>query len=386
MDPIACVESIMTDFADATGLTGTENGLCRYLWTDAFALCNYIALYRQMRAERWRQLAHALVDQVHLILGRHRPDDVRTGWISGLSEDEGRRHPTAGGLRIGKKRNERGSTEPFDQHLEWERDGQYYHYLTKWMHALNRLSRSTGNVDLNRWAVELAKAAHSGFVHVLPNGSKRMYWKMSIDLSYPLVPSMGQHDPLDGWITYNQLEVTAADFSETSPDLGPEIDDMADVCRGKSWATEDPLGIGGLLGDACMLVQLIINKGLADNGLLLELLESSLRGIEAFRGKDPLDLPGEHRLAFRELGLSIGLRAVGKIRELMQANSNKFTGNQRACSHVDRLQHYVPLGETITGFWLEPRNQKSRIWNEHRDINHVMLATSLMPEGYLELQ
>jgi hypothetical protein len=30
--------------------------------------------------------------------------------------------------------------------------------------------------------------------------------------------------------------------------------------------------------------------------------------------------------------------------------------------------------------------QKSRIWNEHRDINHVMLADSLMPEGYLELQ
>jgi len=71
---------------------------------------------------------------------------------------------------------------------------------------------------------------------------------------------------------------------------------------------------------------------------------------------------------------------------LMQVNSNKFTGNQRAYSHVDCLQHYVPLGETITGFWLEPRNQKSRIWNEHRGINHMMLATSLMPEGYLELQ
>jgi hypothetical protein len=35
-------------------------------------------------------------------------------------------------------------------------------------------------------------------------------------------------------------------------------------------------------------------------------------------------------------------------------------------------------------FWLEPRNRRSRIWDEHRDINSVMLATSLMPEGYLE--
>lgn len=36
-----------------------------------------------------------------------------------------------------------------------------------------------------------------------------MYWKMSIDLSSPLVPSMGQHDPLDGLITYLQLQATA---------------------------------------------------------------------------------------------------------------------------------------------------------------------------------
>jgi hypothetical protein len=74
------------------------------------------------------------------------------------------------------------------------------------MHALNRLSRITENPVFNLWAIELAKAAHRGFVHVLPDGSKRMYWKMSIDLSYPLVPLMGQHDPLDGWITYNQLQ------------------------------------------------------------------------------------------------------------------------------------------------------------------------------------
>jgi len=35
-----------------------------------------------------------------------------------------------------------------------------------------------------------------------------MYWKMSIDLSYPLVVSMGHQAPLDGFITYNQLQAT----------------------------------------------------------------------------------------------------------------------------------------------------------------------------------
>ena len=38
-------------------------------------------------------------------------------------------HPTQGGLRIGKNMNERSSSDRFDENLEWDRDGQYYHYL-----------------------------------------------------------------------------------------------------------------------------------------------------------------------------------------------------------------------------------------------------------------
>jgi hypothetical protein len=35
---------------------------------------------------------------------------------------------------------------------------------------------------------------------------------MSIDLKHPLVAAMGQNDPLDGFITYNELNKTARDF------------------------------------------------------------------------------------------------------------------------------------------------------------------------------
>jgi hypothetical protein len=35
---------------------------------------------------------------------------------------------------------------------------------------------------------------------------------MSVDLSRPLVPSMGQHDALDGFITCTQLRTTASIF------------------------------------------------------------------------------------------------------------------------------------------------------------------------------
>ena len=75
---------IMTEFARQTGLAPGRKVPRRYLWTDAFAVCNFLGLYRQSGDEKYKDLALRLVDQVHNILGRHRQDDPRTGWISGL--------------------------------------------------------------------------------------------------------------------------------------------------------------------------------------------------------------------------------------------------------------------------------------------------------------
>jgi hypothetical protein len=44
---------------------------------------------------------------------------------------------------------------------------------------------------------------------------------------------------------------------------------------------------------------------------------------------------------------------------------------------------YAGLAETIESFWLEPANRENGTFTEHRDINTVMLATSLAPDGYL---
>ena len=383
MNPIPVVEKIMTEFAESTGLSKVNAPARRYLWTDAFAVCNFLELYRQMADESWRQSALRLVDQVHYVLGRHRDEDSRTGWISGLPEEAGKRHPTTGGLRIGKPLNERRVTDPCNNHLEWDRDGQYYHYLTKWMHALNRVSRATGNSIFNIWAIELAKVAHKGFVRVLPDGTKHMYWKMSIDLSYPLVPSMGQHDPLDGLITYNQLQATAAEFSEPSPDLRSEIADMSAICQAKSWETEDPLGIGGLLSDAYKIVQLIIDQRFMQKGWLDDLLGSSLSGLDAVVASHLLELAADYRLAFRELGMAIGLHAVERMKERMGEKPDQFPANHPAFSLLNRLGRYTHLSETIERFWLNPRNRKAQSWTDHLDINRVMLATSLAPDGYL---
>ncbi len=378
----------MTEFARLTGLSPASSAPRRYLWTDAFAVCNFLGLYQETGDEAFKGLALQLVDQVHRTLGRHRGDDSRTGWISGLDEEQGRKHPTRGGLRIGKPLQERGPTDPFDESLEWDRDGQYYHYLTKWMHALNRVSRVTGDIQYHTWAVELAKTAHAAFVYASRRGgSKKMYWKMSIDLSRSLVPSMGQHDPLDGFVTYSELQATGAKKDEelNETDLRAEILDMVPICQGRSWVTEDPLGIGGLLFDAFRVAQLMARGDLEQPDLLETLLESSLIGLESFVMENSLKLPAGYRLAFRELGLSIGLRAVEKIRGRIEQESTPLRNKESLRSRLEILARYAGLREIIEKFWLEGANREAGSYAAHHDINEVMLATSLSPDGFLEL-
>ncbi|MCC7564852.1 MAG: hypothetical protein KO206_01035 [Methanomicrobiaceae archaeon] len=380
------VREIMQRFADLTGLAPAAAPARRYLWTDAFAVCNYLELFRRTDDEAYRELALRLIDQVHHTLGRHRDDDPRSGWISGLPEPEGELHPARGGLRIGKRENERREGEPLDARFEWNRDGQYYHYLTKWMHALNRAGRVTGDPPYTGWAMELAKTAHAAFTNVsLPGGRKGMYWKMSIDLTRPLVPSMGQHDPLDGLVTYSELQAAATRELGGSPgfDLSEEIAGMAEICRGMSWATDDPLGIGGLLFDASRIVRLVIEGGFEHAYLLAGVVESARAGMESFVQAGSLEFPAEYRLAFRELGLAIGLSAVGGMLEGIEENPELFGPNDPLQRTVQALGRYVPLGDEIVEFWVGCSNREADSWSEHREINMVMLATSLAPEEFL---
>src|SRR5205814_6067950 len=126
--------------------------------------------------------------------------------------------PTAGGLRSGKPLRERKAGEPLDERLEWDRDGQYFHYLTKWIHALCQAGFATGNTAYVRWAIELGNAAFAGFVRRSDSSQVTgqvtgLYWKMSTDLSRPLVPAMGMHDALDGFITFGEAQHAAAALS-----------------------------------------------------------------------------------------------------------------------------------------------------------------------------
>ena len=91
------------------------------------------------------------------------------------------------------------------------------------------------------------------------------------------------------------------------------------------------------------------------------------------------------RLVFRELGLTIGLRAVQRIQALHAQHTAAFAAFPAFGARLERLERYAPWSATIERFWLEPAHRAVETWQEHQNINAVMLATSLAPDGYLAL-
>jgi hypothetical protein len=76
---------------------------------------------------------------------------------------------------------------------------------------------------------------------------------------------------------------------------------------------------------------------------------------------------------------------------LIEQNSGflrkKGSGESRGSLHelLKTLSRYAKLREIIEKFWLEGANREAGSWMAHHDINRVMLATSLAPDGFLEL-
>jgi len=366
----------MEDFARSTGLL-PEGSPRRYLWTDAFAVFNFLELHRLTGEGSYLELALRLVEQVHHVLGRHRGDDGRHGWLSGLEGAAAEEHPTVRGLRIGKRLPERRPDEPYDPLLEWERDGQYYHYLTKWMLALCRVAQATGDARYLNWSVELAEAAHAAFTYTSPlDGRRHLYWKMSVDLSRPLVPQEGQHDAVDGLVTYAELQAA----SPAGRRLEREVAEALEMCRERDWSewvTDDPLGVGELLSLSFRAARLAL-RGLSYLAEVLPpLLEAAYVSLKAYLPRDFLSLPPSRRLAFRELGLSIGLHAAEELKGLADALP--------ALRHplLKEVARASSMRERIERTWLDPASWRAEGWMEHRDINMVMLAASLTPHGYL---
>jgi hypothetical protein len=96
-----------------------------------------------------------------------------------------------------------------------------------------------------------------------------------------------------------------------------------------------------------------------------------------------LQLPAGYRLAFRELGLSIGIKGLEGLSGMIEEHPAVFGPKDSLHRMVAELSEYMPLAEEIEQFWLDEENRRAGTWTEHREINMVMLATSLAPDGFL---
>jgi hypothetical protein len=156
----------------------------RYLWTDAFGVINLITLFKVTRERHYLDIAKILIKAVHDDLGRTRDHKRR---LPGASN----RQPLAGGLRIGKV-----------QENGLDGDGQFHHHLTLWMFALNRMTQAGAGRKYNEMAICLAEIIHEKFVYDKGTTRPKMYWKMAVDLSEPLVKSEGNLDAISGHVIY----------------------------------------------------------------------------------------------------------------------------------------------------------------------------------------
>ena len=76
----AFVIKTMKEFAEITGLDPVSASPQRYLWTDAFGVCNYLGLYEKTGNSFYRNQALHLIDQVGLSdRGAHLPHELSGG-------------------------------------------------------------------------------------------------------------------------------------------------------------------------------------------------------------------------------------------------------------------------------------------------------------------
>ncbi len=365
-EKLQLAKQLMYNYAVRTGLEGRDgNPQRRYLWTDAFALQNMLALAAIEDRDRYHGWARKLIKYVNEYLGQYAPEDDRKGWISGLSPEEGAKQPTKNGLRIGKKGLERPAEEEFDETREWGRDGQYFHYNIRWIRALLQAGIHLENKEYLNQAAEMSMAGKKFITE--DNGSLNIYWKMNVDLKRPLVSSMGAHDPLDGLLTTLKVQ----EYTNENKDFSDYVDKLSRLCAGKDWTTADPLGLGGLFLDVVSAMELKEQADPPDSVKPEKLFREAIRGLKDFTSRKDIAEPVHFRLCFRECGLSLGLNTLGAYQPWLEKHDINYAN----------LEAYLSMADEIEEFWSEPVHRESNPYVEHLDINDVTLAASILAQA-----
>ena len=302
-----------------------EAGLCadghqrRYLWTDAFAVLAFCSIADRYEMEGNREAAslyrvasNKLINVVHECLGVPR---------SGKAEDAMQKDPQSPtgyvGLRIGKVDSRRVT----DAGMEF--DGQYWHYVDKWLFALERAGRSDD-------AIKIAKSCFPYFFDSSRGGG--IHWKLSVDGTppYGLEHAYANQDTLSAFIVFSLL-------GKHDKELDEEISMLRTALSGyRPRVTSDPLGWG---------LEAIYNQFIHGHPMSNTLYTLQDRALH----------PSHLSLPFRLYGAIIGARIasiapqkVDSLVEMSLAHEARVAGRE-----------------------------------EHSSINRVMLAMCLLSPGAL---
>ncbi len=313
----------------------------RYLWTDGFGVVNFLTLYSLTNSPHYLTFARNMITTVHSILGYSRDGTSR---LRGGTEQE----PLKGGLRIGKV-DERGDNG----------DGQYFHYLTVWMFALNRFTYVTGEAWYNEQAISLAKAVLHKFMTDQDSERPRMFWKLSMDLEKPLVESEGNLDPIKGYVIYKLLQDTQGDGSMV---LQGEIALLKKIVDTKidDYDSSDPLDLGMTLWTAHWCIPQEEWAG--------KLTEKALYCLKNLIESKHFEQPTRRRLAFREYGTALGVQAV----------VSRTSGDEFVDAEIRELPDLICKQWWEAGLVLTPGTQVQG-WTDLMPITAVMCASALVP-------
>ncbi|KAL3462846.1 hypothetical protein BJX64DRAFT_276943 [Aspergillus heterothallicus] len=331
----------------------------RYLWTDAFGVLNLLTLHREHTRSKpsssaeepgthYLTLAARLIAAVHETLGRTRDSSAR---LRGASET----NPLGGGLRIGKL----DAAGP-------DGDGQYHHYLTLWMFALNRMAVAAGDASYNDAAIALAKAIHGAFFvkkgSASASAKPRMVWKVSCDLSEVLVGSEGNLDAVDGFVVFRLLAATEDSGQGV---LAEEIRDYQRVMerKGHHFVSSDPLDLGMTL----WTMHWVAHEPWAE-----EIVERCFERVyDLFETSQHLSRNTKYRLAFREFGTALGIKC-------MAAQDPEKERSVDLRVYADRiLENWATTMEVSLGDEKRDSTPESL-----RPITRVMFAAAIVPGAF----
>jgi len=214
-----------------------------------------------------------------------------------------------------------------------DRDGQYFHYLTKWLFTLNELGKIKPKYHTE--AVQLVKEIHPHFV--LPKVG--VIWKMKEDLSGPYPGyGLGGLDFYSGYTVYKLIDSTA---------LSSEIGDMWDLIQlnYKKFHCSQDLGLGDMLWDCHFNPEEEWSK------VVKERCVTTLDNMWRKQGYFVRDLIYEKDaiLAFGNFGVSLGLQANGlwpervkKLNQFFETYNSGDKYDEEAITHVMQCTSYFP--------------------------------------------